>query len=116
MVAFADGFQMTNTDLCYARHYSNTLFNIMRGGVFVNNYYLDKNDFKLYLWQINRLLTKEYQSWLENLPDKITHTALIDLAENAGNADLLRIAYEYLPLTFSRRHGDPSRPWNHVFH
>ena len=26
--------------------------------------------------------------------------------------DLLRLAYEYLPLTFSRRHGDPSRPWN----
>ncbi|HSH20576.1 MAG TPA: hypothetical protein VLA03_08985, partial [Draconibacterium sp.] len=23
-----------------------------------------------------------------------------------------RICYEYLPLTFSRRHGDPSRPWN----
>ena len=26
--------------------------------------------------------------------------------------DLERHAYEYLPLTFSRRHGDPSRPWN----
>ena len=25
---------------------------------------------------------------------------------------MLRLAYEYLPLTFSRRHGDPSRPWN----
>jgi hypothetical protein len=112
IVAFADGFQMTNTDLCYARHYSNTLFNIMRGGVFVNNYYLDKNDFRFYLWQINRLLTKEYQSWLDNLPEKITNSALITLAENTGNADLLRIAYEYLPLTFSRRHGDPSRPWN----
>jgi hypothetical protein len=24
-----------------------------------------------------------------------------------------RMALEYLPLTFSRRHGDPSRPWNH---
>ena len=23
-----------------------------------------------------------------------------------------RLSYEYLPLTFSRRHGDPSRPWN----
>jgi len=26
--------------------------------------------------------------------------------------DLIRLSYEYLPLTFSRRHGDPSRPWN----
>ncbi|MEZ5195205.1 MAG: hypothetical protein R2764_02005 [Bacteroidales bacterium] len=24
MVAFADGFQITNTDLCYTRHYTNT--------------------------------------------------------------------------------------------
>ncbi|MEM9325605.1 MAG: hypothetical protein AAGA85_08110 [Bacteroidota bacterium] len=26
--------------------------------------------------------------------------------------DIRRLCYEYLPLTFSRRHGDPSRPWN----
>ena len=30
----------------------------------------------------------------------------------AADPDLERLAYEYLPLTFSRRHGDPSRPWN----
>lgn len=28
------------------------------------------------------------------------------------NPDDLRHFYEYLPLTFGRRHGDPSRPWN----
>ena len=37
-----------------------------------------------------------------------------------GSADLQRLTYEYLPLTFSRRHGDPSRPWNkfsiHIAH
>ena len=112
MVAFADGFQMTNTDLCYARHYSNTLFNIMRGGVFADNYRLNKSDFKSYVWQINRLLAKEYQSWLGNLPEEISYSALLGLAEKTGDADLLRLCYEYLPLTFSRRHGDPSRPWN----
>lgn len=32
---------------------------------------------------------------------------------NAPQADEnLRHYYEYLPLTFGRRHGDPSRPWN----
>jgi len=25
---------------------------------------------------------------------------------------LIRLSYAYLPLSFSRRHGDPSRPWN----
>ena len=23
---------------------------------------------------------------------------------------------EYMPLKFSRRHGDPSRPWNKIFY
>ena len=32
----------------------------------------------------------------------------------ASNTDLQleRLCREYLPLSFSRRHGDPSRPWN----
>jgi hypothetical protein len=112
MVSFADGFQKTNTDLNYARHYTNTLFNIMRGGVFAKNNIIGKNDFKFYLGQINRLISIEYQSWLENIPDEISYSMLISLAEKTANTDLIRITYEYLPLTFSRRHGDPSRPWN----
>jgi hypothetical protein len=112
MVSMADGFQMTNTEMCYARHYTNTLFNIMRGGVFINTYQIEKTDFKLYLWQINRLLSKEHQAWIEELPDKLSYADLIRNAEMTSDADLCRITAEYLPLTFSRRHGDPSRPWN----
>jgi hypothetical protein len=112
MVSLSDGFQLTNTEMCYARHYTNTLFNIMRGGVFVNNYMIDKADFSSYLWQINRLLSKEYQHWLDKLPVNISYTELTGHAEKTNNADLIRITGEYLPLTFSRRHGDPSRPWN----
>lgn len=112
MVSLADGFQVTNTEMCCARHYTNTLFNIMRGGVFVNNYQVDKADFKLYLWQINRLLSKEFQTWLEKLPESLSYSDLTKHAEKTNNTDLIRITCEYLPLTFSRRHGDPSRPWN----
>ena len=39
-----------------------------------------------------------------------------DLRARAGETDdpnLARLADEYLPIGFSRRHGDPSRPWNH---
>ncbi len=43
---------------------------------------------------------------------KSTILELIRLAESTSDFDLIRICYEYLPLTFSRRHGDPSRPWN----
>jgi len=79
---------------------------------FINNYTIETSDFKEYLWQINKLITKEYQVFLEKLPNEISYLNLINLVEEIGNADLLRITYEYLPLTFSRRHGDPSRPWN----
>jgi len=33
-------------------------------------------------------------------------------AVGTGDPQLERLCREYLPLTFSRRHGDPSRPWN----
>ena len=108
----ADGIQKSGTELCYARHYSNTLYNVMRGGIFANNYQIDKTDFINYLHQINKLIAKEQADWIEQLPQSLHHNDLIDLAEDTGNADLIRITYEYLPLTFSRRHGDPSRPWN----
>jgi hypothetical protein len=46
------------------------------------------------------------------LPAQIQYPELLQLASETGNPVLERISYEYLPLTFSRRHGDPSRPWN----
>lgn len=107
-----DGLQLTNTELCYARHYSNALFNAMRGGLFINNYWVDSSDFKKYLWRINKLISKEYTDLLNDIPVNITYENLIEIALKTKNTDFIRIVYEYLPLTFSRRHGDPSRPWN----
>ena len=60
MVASADGLQHTADSARTARHFSNTMFNIMRGG--------------------------------------------LPLAEATPDNPL--------PLGFSRRHGDPTRPWN----
>jgi hypothetical protein len=37
---------------------------------------------------------------------------LLKAAAVHGDKQLIRLCYEYLPLSFSRRHGDPSRPWN----
>lgn len=108
----ADALQKTDTPLCYARHFSNTLYNVMRGGVFANNYSIDKDDYRTYVYQINKIIAKQYSIWLDELPENITYNDLIAFVEKGGDADLIRITYEYLPLTFSRRHGDPSRPWN----
>ncbi|PKQ63890.1 hypothetical protein BZG02_07715 [Labilibaculum filiforme] len=112
IVADADGLQMGNDDLAYARHFANTLFNVMRGGIFADNYSVETTDFILFVQQTNKLVAKELEAWLSELPATITYTELNKLAEKTGNVDLIRISYEYLPLTFSRRHGDPSRPWN----
>ncbi len=112
IVSKADGMQMGNDELSSARHFSNTLFNVMRGGIFTTNYTIDTADFKLYIGQINRNISAKYQNWLNELPAEINYPELINRAEELSDPDLIRICYEYLPLTFSRRHGDPSRPWN----
>jgi hypothetical protein len=46
------------------------------------------------------------------LPESLLHRDLLEQAREQHDPDLERLASEYLPLTFSRRHGDPSRPWN----
>jgi len=112
IVSKADGMQTGNEELCFARHFSNTLFNIMRGGVFIDNYTINTTDFKLFAWQFNKGVSNTFRTWFEQLPSEINYPDLTALAENTANPDLVRICYEYLPLTFSRRHGDPSRPWN----
>ncbi|MFM7157985.1 MAG: hypothetical protein ACKO0Y_09240, partial [Bacteroidota bacterium] len=46
------------------------------------------------------------------LPTHISIQELKGIVTTVNDSHLLRLASEYLPLTFSRRHGDPSRPWN----
>ena len=47
-----------------------------------------------------------------SLPETFTLHELKSISENISNHDFKRLCTEYLPLKFSRRHGDPSRPWN----
>lgn len=112
LVSAADGFQKTSDERSNARHYSNTLYNIMRGGVFDNNYSIDKNDFTSYLKNANKTVAGNLQALLDEMPDTFTYQDLKNEAEAVDDPDFKRLAIEYLPLKFSRRHGDPSRPWN----
>jgi hypothetical protein len=112
IVASADGLQSSNEELGSARHFSNTMYNVMRGGIYLDNYSIDASDFRKFVDTINKQVSKKFEAELTNLPATISNHDLIQLAENTNNADFIRICYEYLPLTFSRRHGDPSRPWN----
>jgi len=112
LVASSDGLEVTSDMLNAKRHFSNTLFNIMRGGIPNQNYKVEKADLILHLNHFNRLLCTELESWLSELPQSIEYYELTREAEKQGNTDLIRLTLEYLPLKFSRRHGDPSRPWN----
>ena len=44
--------------------------------------------------------------------EALPYRQLVAAAREVGDPQLERVCREYLPLTFSRRHGDPSRPWN----
>ena len=112
LIALADGIQVSSDRVANTRHIANTLFNIMRGGIFAEEYYIEKNDFISFIDQKNRLFLKNHAHLHLSLADHLTVDALRAAVLNLEDDDLIRYAYEYLPLTFSRRHGDPSRPWN----
>ncbi len=112
LAAAADGLQQTSDELRTARHYSNVLYNIMRGGIFDKNYEIQKKDFTTYLQKANKNVSKNHDAEIGGLPDTFSLKTLNKIALESSEPDFKRLCFEYMPLKFSRRHGDPSRPWN----
>ena len=112
LVASSDGIQYTNDPLQDCRTYSNVLFNIMRGGIFDDGYNIDKVDFIDYVKKANLSLSESKQDFFNGIEASSDYQSLYSKALATEDADLIRLTAEYLPLKFSRRHGDPSRPWN----
>jgi len=110
--ASADAFQASADIQAATRHYANALFNIMRGGVFHEDYSVPRADFLDFVKTWNAPLAQRAEDLLSTIDQPVSREVLVETARNSGDADLERLALEYLPLTFSRRHGDPSRPWN----
>lgn len=111
-IASADGLQCSADRAATAHHFANVLFNNMRGGVFSDGYTLPGEDFVDFVKQRNRAVAARCAAWLEGCTGAVDHRKLLEDAARSGDRDLHRMALEYLPITFSRRHGDPSRPWN----
>ena len=111
-VASADGLQKTSQPDLDAHHFANTVFNCMRGGVPDDGHAFPAFDFVKFLRGRSRRVAGRHRAWLESLPAKLDRDELQRLARSNGDPQLMRLAREYLPLLFSRRHGDPSRPWN----
>ena len=110
--AASDGLQLSADKFRDIRHFSNTLFNIMRGGIFDDNYQIEKWDFQNYLLKANKKVSRTTETVIEKLPEKFSLSVLQSLANEVDDTNFRRLCFEYMPLKFSRRHGDPSRPWN----
>ncbi|MEM9648066.1 MAG: hypothetical protein AAF969_06265 [Bacteroidota bacterium] len=112
LTAASDGLQYTTDVLRDTRHFSNTLFNIMRGGIFDDAYTIEKWDFTNYLKNANKEVFANASAVLDSLPETFQLSDLKEVANQEKDNDFVRLCLEYMPLKFSRRHGDPSRPWN----
>jgi len=108
----ADGSQVTADESATSAHRSNVLFNAMRGGIPADGYWVEIADFRQFLRARHEGIANRHDPELSELGDRVLLADLIQLARDSKDAQLVRLAMEYLPLTFGRRHGDPSRPWN----
>jgi hypothetical protein len=112
VLAETDGLQVSADRLSAWHHTANVLFNDLRGGIFAHGYHVPSADFARFVRSWSRATFARREKMLCELPALIRREQLLERAELTQDPDLIRLAYEYLPLTFSRRHGDPSRPWN----
>lgn len=112
LIASSDALQLTADKARDTRHFGNTLFNIMRGGIFDNNYQIEKLDFQQYLSNANKKVSRKTESIIQSLPDIFQLSELKKTGYQSDDINFRRLCLEYMPLKFSRRHGDPSRPWN----
>ena len=107
-----DGVQHTADEANDARHFANTLFNTMRGGFYCDTYQISGPAFAAHIALFNQALADKHYTFLTGLPESISYSELDQAVQDRQDHQLHRLFMEYLPLTFSRRHGDPSRPWN----
>lgn len=112
IMAGSDGFQRVAQENVVLHHYANVLFNNLRGGVFNDQYQLISRDISKTVKNFNREVFKRNSKFFDSLPKEINSKQLMKLVVKQDDPQLHRLCLEYLPITFGRRHGDPSRPWN----
>lgn len=112
ILANSDGLQATGEAHVGAHHLANVLFNVLRGGTFNDNYAIETAALKQSVRHFNHRVFGQAFTLLDGLPAKATLARIIPAIRESGDKQLERLCCEYLPLTFGRRHGDPSRPWN----
>ena len=95
-----------------AHHLACVTFNAMRGGVPLRGGVVHREHVQRFLAVRSTATARRAAGWVEALPERLSVAELVDAGRASGDPDLIRLTLELLPLGFSRRHGDPSRPWN----
>ena len=72
----ADGFQTTAEENVSVHHYANVLFNVLRGGIFDDQYNVSSWDFACTIRQFNKQVADRNEAMLAGLPDTLDFTAL----------------------------------------
>ena len=111
-MARADGIQKSGRPIGDARHFGNVLFNVMRGGIFFDGYQINARELCEAIRRANLTVARRHAGFFRRLGGKISRNRMLALARDSNDPNLERLCQSYLPLSFSRRHGDPSRPWN----
>lgn len=115
-ISSADGVQTSKNEISDLHHRTNVMFNIMRGGIFLNDGKIKVEDFKKLVSTRNKKLAEKISAELDKSPfakeEFVSYEKMRDFIFATNNSQFKRAFLEYLPITFSRRHGDPSRPWN----
>ena len=111
-VARADGFQAARDEVTAGHHYANVLFNVLRGGIFADQNRVPGNDLAKTIRHFNKPTYERHRDFFDALPDRLPVGGLLERSAVQNDPQLARLCREYLPVSFARRHGDPSRPWN----
>ena len=109
-----DGIQNTAAEMTVMHHRANVMFNIMRGGFFADNGRINAPDFLNFIKSRNSRKFEAAKKALGEIAGQFSLEKELIMEKLGATKDpqIIRLALEYLPMIFSRRHGDPSRPWN----
>ena len=112
IVSSADGLQASSDQRRAHRHRSNVMYNVMRGGLPADEYRIGIENFLDYLSVRNKKVFTKFESVVREFGTEMSLDQFHHSLEKTADVNLIRLGKEYLPFTFGRRHGDPSRPWN----
>ena len=76
LVAGSDGLQFSSDKLKDNRHFSNVLFNVMRGGIFDDGYKIEKTDFVNYLSKANKDVVQKNNGFISKLNNEFDLNSL----------------------------------------